>query len=60
MDKDISTEDFHESLRKKFWCDIYLAYVGAANSTHKEGACIWADFALNKFDEKFPIKKESK
>lgn len=48
MDKD------HEAQRKKLWCDVYVAYVGAANSTNINGAKVWADVALRNFDEKFP------
>jgi hypothetical protein len=45
-----------ESTRMKLWCDVYVAYVGAANATLKDGAHTWADIALERFDEKF--KKE--
>lgn len=42
-----------ESTRMKLWCDVYVAYVGAANATLKDGAHAWADVALKRFDEKF-------
>jgi hypothetical protein len=42
-----------ESTRMKLWCDVYVAYVGAANATLKDGAHAWADLALKRFDEKF-------
>lgn len=50
MDKD------HEQIRKQLWCDVYVAYVGAGNSTNSDGAHRWADIALERFDERF--KKE--
>lgn len=42
-----------ESTRMKLWCDVYVAYVGAANATKNDGAYIWADNALKRFDETF-------
>ncbi len=52
MDRD------HEQQRKKLWCDVYVAYVGAANSTKSDGAKAWADVALAAFDARFPKPKE--
>jgi uncharacterized protein YukJ len=48
-----------EHQRKDFWCNVYLAYVGASNSTDENGAKKWADIALARFDERFtqPITK---
>lgn len=55
MDKD------HEQQRKKLWCDVYVAYVGAANSTSPDGAKSWADKAVERFDERFTqTKNDSK
>ena len=45
-----------ESTRMKLWCDVYVAYVGAANATKNDGAYIWADNALKRFDETFKEK----
>lgn len=42
-----------KNIRKKLWCDVYVAYVGASNSTDNNGAYKWADKALEKFDERF-------
>jgi len=47
----------HEEQRKKLWCDVYVAYVGAANATSSDGAKSWADKALERFDERFPNKE---
>lgn len=43
----------HQSIRKKLWCDVYVAYVAAPNSTYSDGAYKWADIALQRFDERF-------
>ncbi len=51
--KDIDYKEEHQNIRKKLWMDVYVAYVGAANSTYKEGAANWADTALEKFDARF-------
>lgn len=51
-------EKDHEAQRKKLWCDVYVAYVGAANSTNPSGAKEWADIALKAFDAKFPKPQE--
>lgn len=48
----------HDQQRKKLWCDVYVAYVGADNATDKYGAKEWADVALSEFDKRFPEKKE--
>jgi len=40
--------------RKKFWCDVYIAYVNSSNSTESKGAVNWANRALEEFDKKFP------
>jgi hypothetical protein len=47
-----------ESTRMKLWCDVYIAYVSAANATKNNGAYVWADIALERFDERF--KEEEK
>jgi len=51
-------EKDHEQQRKKLWCDVYVAYVSASNSTSSSGAKTWADQALKSFDERFPAPKE--
>ena len=43
----------HEDHRKQLWCDVYVAYVNAANATNNDGAAKWADIALKRFDERF-------
>ncbi len=47
----------HEMQRKKLWCDVYVAYVSADNSTLSDGGKSWADRALKAFDERFPQPK---
>lgn len=51
-------KDYHQQQRKKLWCDVYVAYVSADNSTSADGAKVWADIALKRFDERFPQPKE--
>lgn len=43
----------HDEVRKKLWCDVYVAYVNASNSTSMAYAKLWADRALKDFDETF-------
>lgn len=52
--KDQNLKEYHENIRKKLWCDVYVAYVGAANATKEDGASRWADIALKRFDDAFP------
>lgn len=61
MDKDLTQEERHDNFRKELWCNVYVAYVSAANATNKDGASNWADIALKRFDERFnsAIKNES-
>ena len=47
----------HEQQRKQLWCEVYVAYVSADNSTSSDGAKLWADTALRRFDERFPAPK---
>ena len=49
-----------ESTRIKLWCDVYVAYVSAANATKSDGAYIWADIALKRFDQTFEEKEKPK
>lgn len=56
--KEITQSEIHENIRKKLWCDVYVAYVGASNSTNNDGAYKWADIALERFDEKFNKPKQ--
>lgn len=49
-----------ESTRMKLWCDVYIAYVSAANATKNDGAYIWADIALKRFDQTFEEKEKPK
>ena len=46
--------------RKKFWCDVYIAYVNSSNSTNSSYAVTWADRALIEFDKKFPSGNKPK
>ena len=48
----------HEQQRKKLWCDVYVAYVASSNSTACDGARVWADKALERFDERFQKPKD--
>lgn len=54
-DKDITQEEKHQNFRKQLWCNVYTAYVGADNATKNDGAFIWADIALKRFDERFKL-----
>ena len=40
-------------IKRKLWCDVYLAYVSSANAVTSDGAGNWADLALKRFDERF-------
>lgn len=51
--KDETFEIRNQELRKKLWCDVYVAYVASSNSVNKEFAVGWANKALEKFDETF-------
>lgn len=42
-----------ESVRMKLWCDVYVAYVSAPNAIKSDGAFVWANIALKRFDEAF-------
>ena len=53
MEKDLTQEEIHENLRKQLWCNVYVAYVSAANATKEDGASKWCDIALKRFDEQF-------
>jgi hypothetical protein len=46
-----------EQQRKSLWCQVYVAYVSAANATKEDGAKTWADIALERFDERFKEEK---
>lgn len=59
MNKETTHLEQHLNIRKEFWCNVYIAYVGASNSTSNDGACKWADIALQRFDERF-IRPEVK
>jgi len=56
--KDITQSEEHENIRKKLWIDIYVAYVAAPNSINDDGAYVWADIALKRFDERFTEPKQ--
>jgi len=45
-------KDF-ESMRAELWCNVFVAYVSASNSTQVEGAKNWADRAVENFDKRF-------
>jgi len=51
--KEITQSEHHENIRKKLWSDVYVAYVAASNSINSDGAYVWADIALKRFDERF-------
>ena len=51
--KEITQSEEHENIRKKLWCDVYVAYVAAPNSVNQDGGCIWANNAVKRFDELF-------
>jgi phage terminase small subunit len=53
----VSNQSQLELTRMKLWCDVYIAYVSAANAVKEDGAYIWADIALKRFDEKFKKDK---
>jgi len=40
-------------IKRKLWCDVYIAYVGAMNAINEDGAANWADIAVKRFDERF-------
>ena len=40
-------------LRKRLWVDVYIAYVSTPNSYNRDGGYVWADKALERFDEQF-------
>ena len=39
--------------RQALWSEVVVAYIGASNSTNKNGAYSWADIALEEFDKRF-------
>jgi len=53
-------EVIHKRQRKQLWLEVYVAYVGAANSTDKYEAAIWADRAVAAFDKSFGKDKQPK
>lgn len=53
MNKDLTIEEIHENFRKELWCNVYVGYVSASNSSDPNGASRWADIALNEFDKRF-------
>ncbi len=57
--KEITQSEEHENIRKKLWCDVYVAYVAAPNSVKSDGAYGWADNAVKRFDETFSNPKET-
>lgn len=58
--KDENQKEKHENFRKKLWCDVYVAYVGADNATKNDGAKVWSDLALKAFDERFKFESDEK
>ena len=57
--KEITQSEEHENIRKKLWCDVYVAYVAAPNSVKSDGAYGWADNAVKRFEETFSKPKET-
>ena len=45
-------------VRRKLWCDVYVAYVAAVFATDIDAAYNWADIAIKRFDERFNIELE--
>lgn len=60
IDKDLTKEEQHENFRKKLWSEVYVAYVSADNAIRSDGAYVWADIALKRFDERFSLKDVAK
>ena len=42
-----------ESVRMKLWCDTFVAYLSTSNSIFPSSASVWADKAIEDFDERF-------
>ena len=51
-----SYSDYNLELRKRLWIDVYIAYVSTPNSYNRDGGYVWADKALERFDEQFKNK----
>lgn len=49
-----------ESVRMKLWRDVYVAHVSAPNAIKNDGAYIWANIALRRFDETFKEEENEK
>lgn len=47
----------HETIRKRLWSSVAVAYVQSSNSTSRSGAAQWADAVLADFDSRFPAPK---
>ncbi|WP_395652648.1 hypothetical protein [Brevundimonas sp.] len=54
QERTYSDEDLE--LRKRLWVDVYIAYVSTPNSYNRDGGHVWADKALERFDEQFKNK----
>jgi hypothetical protein len=52
--KNDKSED--ENMRKKLWCDVYLAVARAENCVTKSSPESWAKYAIESYDRQF--KKE--
>lgn len=50
-------EKDQNEIRKQFWMDVYVAYVGSHNTVRKDAAKEYADLALKAFDERFSNQK---
>lgn len=41
-----------QELKRNLWCNVYVAYVGSSSSV-KNNAKVWADNAVQEFEERF-------
>ena len=58
-EKGITQKEQHANYKKELWCNVYVAYVSAANAVDSDGASNWADIALKRFDERFKTEIEN-
>lgn len=43
----------HDHDKRKLWMDLVVAYTNSSNSADKEKAHEWADYIVEKFDDRF-------
>jgi hypothetical protein len=51
--KCMSDKDKHQSIRRQFWMDVWIACASSSNCVNKSIACDWADRALSDLDSRF-------